>query len=418
MSIRIYRKAPQFPTAARVPTPGRVLDRPGFAAGLPLWALLCWAGLISAGASGAAAQSPQTTQQDAPQDAPHIPPLTASPVAPTAAPPVAVAYVSNQQGGVSVIDLARMEVATTLDVTGKGPRGLGLSDDGRLLVTANLNDGDISVVDTATGRLLRRVPIGKNPEFVRVLGNTAYVTFEPQGGPPPAVAGAAPQNASPAPAGADADADDRVPGHIAVVDLLAGTVILDIVGKPETEGIAFTPRRDRMIVTNESDNSLSIIDPASGKLEKAVPVGKFGNRPRGIKGSPDGKTYVTTLELGNKMLVLNADFEVVREVPTGAAPYGVAFNADGSRVYVAANRAKLLQVFDTHTWSKLADIPTAERCWHFSFTPDGRQILLACGRSNEVLVIDVQSLAVAKHIGQLHAPWGIVTSPRSMGTID
>jgi YVTN family beta-propeller protein len=381
MLPRNYPKNLHFPAPAR----GWAAALPGSATGRLSRAILCCAGLFAA---SAAAQ----------------------------APPIGVAYVSNQQGGVSVIDLSRMEIARTLDTTGKGPRGIGLSDDGKLLVTANLGDGDISVVDTASGQLLRRVPIGKNPEFVRVLGNTAYVTFEPQGGAPPA--GAMAQSPSPAPAGANADADDRIPGHIAVVDLLAGKVVLDIVGKPETEGIAFSPRHDRMIVTNESDNSLSIIDVASGKLVKAVPVGPFGNRPRGIKGSPDGKTYVTTLELGNKMLVLDDDFNVVREVPTGAAPYGVAFNGDGSRVYVAANKAKLLQVFDAKTWEKLADVPTGERCWHFSFTPDGRQILLACGRSNEVIVIDVQSLAVAKHIDKLHAPWGIVTFPRSPGSID
>jgi YVTN family beta-propeller protein len=330
--------------------------------------------------------------------------------------PSPVAYVSNQKGGVSVIDLSSMEIVANLNTVGNGPRGIGLTDDGKLLVTANLADGDLSVVDTATGTLVRRIPIGKNPEFVRVLGNTAYVTYEPKGGVPPPDADSAPT--SPAPTADPPDPGEPVPAHIAIVDLLAGKVVMDIVGKPETEGIAFTPAHDRMIVTNESDDSLSVIDTKTGKLLKLVSVRQFGHRPRGIKGSPDGKTYVATLELGNRLLILNDAFEVTNFVATGIGPYGVAFNKDGSRVYVAAHKAKTMQVFDAHTWQKVADIPTANRCWHFTLTPDERQILLTCGRSNEVLVIDLASVMVTKHIRNLKSPWGVVTFPRAMGSID
>jgi YVTN family beta-propeller protein len=321
----------------------------------------------------------------------------------------ALAYVSNQQGAVSVIDLDTMDVKTSLDIAAKGPRGLGLTDNGQWLVTANLNDQNISVVDTATGRLVKQVPIGKNPEFVRVMGETAYVTFEPgvaSGGAPSAAAGGA----------KDSD-DDKVPGHVAVVDLQQGKVVLDIVGKPETEGVEFSRDGKMMILTNESDNSLSVHDRASGRLLRTVSVAKYGDRPRGIKLAPDGG-YVTTLELSNKVLVLNERFEVVREIATGKAPYGVAFDPAGKRLFVAANKEKALQVFDAASWEKLKDIPTGDRCWHFSFTPDGRQILLACGKSNEVLVIDAVRLEVTKRIGNLKAPWGIVTFPRSAGSID
>jgi YVTN family beta-propeller protein len=340
-----------------------------------------------------------------------------------------VAYVSNQQGGVSVIDLDTLDVKATLDVDAKGPRGIGVSGDGKLLVTANLGDGNISVIDTASGKLLRHVAIGKSPEFVRVLGNTAFVTYEPRNAAvngaappgPPVVPAPAPRAAQ-TPAGAvrehAADDDEQVPGHIAVVDLTTGRIVLDIVGKPETEGLAFTADGLRMIVTNESDDSLSVIDVATGKLLRSVSVADHGHRPRGIKVSPDGHRYVVTLELSAKMLVLDDDFNVVREVATGKAPYGVSFDRSGKHVFVASNRDRLLQVFDTAGWNKIGEVATGERCWHFSFTPDDLRILLACGRSNEVLVIDPTGPTVVKRIGGLNTPWGVVTYPRSMGSID
>ncbi len=322
-----------------------------------------------------------------------------------------VAYVSNQDGGVTAIDLDTMEIKGSVDVGAKGPRGIGVTADGKWLVTANKDDGNISVVDTSGASGPKFVAIGKNPEFVRVMGDRAYVTYEPSAkSGPPAKPGSKEAE--------DDDKEEKIPGRIAVVDLTKGKVVSEIIGKPETEGVEFSADGKLMIVTNESDNSITVHDMKSGKLLKSIPVGKYGERPRGIKTSPDGKTIVTTLEYANKMLVLNDKFEVVKEVATGKTPYGVSFDRKGERIFVAANKEKALQVFDAKTFAKIKDIPTGERCWHFSFTPDDQQILLACGKSNEVVVIDANKLEVTKRIADKEMPWGIVTYPKSMGSLD
>ena len=322
-----------------------------------------------------------------------------------------VAYVSNQDGGVTVIDLATMEAKGGVDIAAKGPRGIGVTADGKWLITANKDDSNISVVDTSGVNQPKLIAIGKNPEFVRILGDKAYVTYEPssKSGPPPK------------PGSKEAieeDDDDKIPGRIAIVDLNKGKVIKEIIGKPETEGLEFSKDGKKLLVTNESDNSITIHDINSGKLLKSIAVGKYGERPRGIKASPDGKTVLVTLELSDKMLVLNSKFKVLKEVTTGKTPYGVSFDRKGERIFVAANKDKILQVFDAKTLTKIKDIPTGDRCWHFSFTPDDQQIMLACGKSNEVVVIDANKLEVSKRITNLVMPWGIVTYPKSMGSID
>ena len=321
-----------------------------------------------------------------------------------------VAYVSNQDGGVVVIDLQSMETRGVLDVKDKGQRGIGITADGKMLVTANQSGGNISVIDTASGKTIRHIAIGKNPEFVRVYGNKAFITFEPssKSGPPPKK-------------GSETNKDedsDKIPGRIAIVDLKLGKVIKEIIGKPETEGLEFSKDGKNLIVTNESDNSLTVHDMKTGKLLKSIAVSSFGERPRGIKMSPDGKLYVTTLEMSDKLLVLDSKMKPVKTVVTGKSPYGVSFDHDGKRLYVAASREKALQVFDARTFEKIKDIPTGDRCWHFSFTPDNSQILLVCGKSNEVLVIDTAKLEVTKRINNKGMPWGIVTYPKSMGSLD
>ena len=156
----------------------------------------------------------------------------------------------------------------------------------------------------------------------------------------------------------------------------------------------------------------------SGELVKTIKTHEYGDRPRGIKVSPDGNTYLATLEYGNKFMVLDKDFNFVRTVDTGETPYGISYDASGKHIYVASNKAKLIEVFSADNYVKLKEAPTGNRCWHFSFTPDNKQLLLACGKSDAVLVYDTESLTQTGQIEDKKLPWGIVTYPKSMGSLD
>lgn len=325
------------------------------------------------------------------------------------------AYVTSQDAGVSVIDLATMSVVKQFDVKAEGPRGLGITDDGKKLIVATRENESISVIDTATGEVLSQIPVGKNPEFVRISGDFAYVSSEPSsvGGPPPK------PGAKPAEDEDDDDDDDeKIPAKIAVVDLVKGEKVREITGGPETEGIEFSADGKQLVITNEADNTVTVHNIDDGKLVKTIQTHEHGDRPRGIKVSPDGSTYLATLEYGNKIMVLDKDYNLVRTVETGQTPYGISYNHAGDRIFVATNKDKLLQVFDAKTYEKIKDIPTGNRCWHFTFTPDDKQILLACGKSDAVFVIDADKLEVTKQIEVKNMPWGLVTYPKAMGSLD
>jgi len=325
------------------------------------------------------------------------------------------AYVSNQDGGVTVIDLNTHAVTTDIDVKAEGPRGLAVTDDGKLLVVATRENGSVSVIDTATNQVVKQIEVGKNPEFVRIRGNFAFVSYEPssKGGPPPAPGSAAAKAAE-----QEAEDDDEEPARIGIIDLKLGKKVREIVGGPETEGIEFSADGKQLVITNEADNTVTVHSMKTGTLLKTIKTHKYGDRPRGVKLSPDGKTYVVTLEYGNKFIVLNKHFKVLRAVETGATPYGIAFDRKGERIFVATNKAKALEVFDAKTYAKIKDVPTGNRCWHFSFTPDDKEILLACGKSDAVFVIDAEKLEVTKQIADKKLPWGVVTYPKSMGSLD
>ena len=318
------------------------------------------------------------------------------------------AYVSNQEGGVSIINLNTMETEGSIDIQAKNPRGIGVTEDGRFLITANKDNENLSVIDLKTNQFVKHIAVGKNPEFVRVYKGYVFVSTEPASSGKPPAAGQE-----------DDDKDEpKIPARIAVVDLAKGKKIRDIIGGPETEGIEFSKSGKEIIVTNEADNTITVHNFSNGKLLKTISTKKYGDRPRGIKIAPNGKYYVSTLEYGNSFIVLDNQFKHLKTIATGESPYGVSFDREGKRLFVATSKAKTLEVYDTTNFEKIKDIPTGRRCWHFSFSPDDKDILLACGKSDEVLVIDAEKLEVTKHIPHKEIPWGVVAYPKAMGTLD
>ncbi len=172
------------------------------------------------------------------------------------------------------------------------------------------------------------------------------------------------------------------------------------------------------MITNEADENITVHDIATGDLVKTVDTKPFGYRPRGIKVSPDGNTYVGSIEYGNSIVVMDSNFDVIRDVETGEVPYGMSFSRDGSKLYVALAKGEVIQVFDTSTWEELGRGETGKRCWHFTFTPDDSKILVACGRSDEVVVLNAADLTVVKRLTGFAMPWGIVSYPKSVGSLD
>jgi YVTN family beta-propeller protein len=348
--------------------------------------------------------------------------------------PGGVAYVTNQGDGVSVIDLATLKIKRTIEV-GKDPRGLGITPDGRYLVTANQGDADVSVVDTATGKTVQRIPVGKNAEFVRVgpEGRFAYVTYEPSssGKPPgkneergskPAQAGAKNDDMSGKPPQAGGE-EEGVAAEIAVINLSKFEVSSRLPASLETEGMDFSPNGRELIVANEGDDTVVVYDlipghATSGRAIKRIDVSRFGKRPRGVRVSPDGSKVLVTLESSDNFLVLDSQYNVLKAIPTGKGPYGVAFEPGGSTVWIAAARSNQIEVLDAKTFAPVASIPVGKRCWHFSFTPDGKRVLAACGRSDALTVIDVTTRQPVSTLTGFSQPWGIVTYPKASGSLD
>jgi YVTN family beta-propeller protein len=324
--------------------------------------------------------------------------------------PTNVAYVSEEDGGIVSIDLKTLKVVKRVHPKDTAPRGIGITFDGKYLVTANKDTADASVIDTRGLRLVRKIAVGDNPEFVKFNpnGTSVFISYEPgsTAGPPVETAG-----------GDDDDDADEPPAEIMEYRVADWTRVQSFVAGKETEGLEFSPDGKTLIVANEAQDSLGVYDVASGKLQREIKVGSYGKRPRGVKLSPSGNSYAVTMEGSGTLLTMDANFNVIRSTATAAKPYGLAFDRQGSRIFVAAAAAKKLQVYAADSLQLLGETPIGQRCWHFTFTPDDAKLLLACGRSNNIYVIDAKTYQAVGTIEGFHLPWGIVAYPRSFGSL-
>ncbi|HYM22100.1 MAG TPA: cytochrome D1 domain-containing protein [Vicinamibacterales bacterium] len=74
----------------------------------------------------------------------------------------------SRDGGVSVIDVAAMKVAHTIDAGTKRSNRVKLTPDGKFALLSDVDTGELVVVDAAKRVVVKRLPVGKQPEGVLV----------------------------------------------------------------------------------------------------------------------------------------------------------------------------------------------------------------------------------------------------------
>jgi DNA-binding beta-propeller fold protein YncE len=62
--------------------------------------------------------------------------------------PTNVAYVSEDEGGISIIDLSTLKVIRRVHPQDIAPRGIGVSFDRKYLITSNKDTADVAVFST------------------------------------------------------------------------------------------------------------------------------------------------------------------------------------------------------------------------------------------------------------------------------
>ena len=83
----------------------------------------------------------------------------------------------SRDGGVSIIDVAAQHVIETIALQTKRSNRLKFTPDGRFVLISDLDAGEVIVLDAAMRTVIKRLPVGKNPEGILIVpdGSRAYI---------------------------------------------------------------------------------------------------------------------------------------------------------------------------------------------------------------------------------------------------
>lgn len=225
------------------------------------------------------------------------------------------AYITNEFGNsVSVIDTATNRVIATVAM-GNTPRGVAVHPAGTRVYVTNFSSNTLSVLDTVSNTVITTVRVGGLPN-----GVAAH------------------------PAGTQVYVANNLDGTVSVIDTASNIVVATVRVGNRPDGVAAHPQGTRVYVANKPDNTVSVIDTATNTVTATV---KVGGSPEGVAVNPEGTRVYVTNNSGSLSVIDTAANTVLATVAVQNFPTGVAVNPQGTRVYAAHFFSNIVSVIDT-----------------------------------------------------------------------
>ena len=147
---------------------------------------------------------------------------------------------------------------------------------------------------------------------------------------------------------------------------------------------------DLVYVSNEKDNTLSVIDTKTMSVIKTIQVGE---RPRGIILSKDNKRlYICASDSDTVQVMDVATGKIIHELPSGADPEQFALHPNNKHLYIANEDDNITTVVDVVSRTVLAQIDVGVEPEGMAVSPDGKYAVNTSETTNMVHWIDTKSL--------------------------
>ena len=153
----------------------------------------------------------------------------------------------------------------------------------------------------------------------------------------------------------------------------------------------------KIFVSNERDNTVTVLDSETLKTIKVIPTGR---RPRGSVITPDFKEVVVCIGDDNRLDVIDAEkLEVVRRYDaSGPDPELLAIDGKGERIYVANEDDGLVTILDRATGKALAEVPVGVEPEGMGVSPDGTIVVNTSEQTSMAHIIDTKTFEVISNI--------------------
>ncbi|WP_292390242.1 YncE family protein [Methanosarcina sp. UBA5] len=233
---------------------------------------------------------------------------------------------------------------------------LGVAGASPFAYVANIDGNNVSVIDTATDKVVATVNTGSSPQGIAVSpdGTRVYVT-------------------------------NCMSNSVSVIDAVKNKVIDTVyVGSYPTR-VAVNPDGTKVYVTNVESKTISVIDTATNNVTAIV---KVGNYPMDVEVAPDGKkAYLMNFGIppdyqGNVSIIDTVTNTITATVNVEKAPQGIAVSPDGAKVYVVNSNSYpyykgTVSVIDTSTNTVTATVNVGSCPMGIAVSPDGTRVYVA-----------------------------------------
>jgi DNA-binding beta-propeller fold protein YncE len=146
--------------------------------------------------------------------------------------------------------------------------------------------------------------------------------------------------------------------------------------------------RNLVYVPNSASNTVDEINPTNYRIVRQFPVGGL---PQHVVPSYDLRTLWVTNDNGNSLTPINPLSGRPGHAVPVADPYNMYFSPDGRYAMVMAERLRRIDFRDANTM-KLHDslkVPGCAGVNHADFTADGRYMFVSCEFAARMIVVDV-----------------------------
>jgi len=165
------------------------------------------------------------------------------------------------------------------------------------------------------------------------------------------------------------------------------------------------PATGAVLVMNSNDATLSVIDLASRRELRRIPVLR---EPHHVALTPDGRDLLVGDTVGNELIDLDPNtFEVRRRLPV-ADPYQLGFSPDAKYLVVNGLARAQVDVYDAATYQLVKRFRLASMPSHMAFSPDAATVYVSLQGTGKLAAIDLQHLTVRWTAEVGPAPAGVL----------
>jgi YVTN family beta-propeller protein len=165
----------------------------------------------------------------------------------------------------------------------------------------------------------------------------------------------------------------------------------------------------RIYVPNSKSDTVDVIDPSTFKVVEHFAVGGL---PQHVVPAWDLKTLYVTNDTGNSLTPINPRTgKPGAEIPV-EDPYNMYFTPDGRYAIVVAERLRRLDFRDAHTFRLHRSVPVpCAGVDHLDFSADEKYLIASCEFSGQLIKVDV---ARERVVGTLTLPDGSSGMPQDV----